>query len=201
MKRRRRKHQHNERIAPARNATDSVKVAEETTATLGTDENFTAGNKEYAELKSLVAWKLTEDKQPFSRDREMFVGVLGGSMIVIAVILGFYVFALFVLLVAGFLIYRGRQKPEILSFNLTDGGIFLGEDFVLLEKIRGYNIIDDPGERARLIVDLQRYIDLKEVVPIYDVDIARIEKAFESIKVRKNEELRLSTLTRLASFF
>ena len=159
------------------------------------------GRKKEEPIVSLVSWELLEEKQPFSRDREIFLGVLGGAITLISIMFSSYFFALFTVVVVGFLIYRGRQKPRKLTFEITSVGVRLDEDFIPLETIDEYNIIDEPGERARLIFSLERYVLLKEVIPIYDVDIDRIEDAFDELGIEKNEELDRSKLLQLISLF
>ena len=67
--------------------------------------------------------------------------------------------------------------------------MFLENDFLSLEEIQGFNIIDDPGVRARLILRINKIIDVNEIVPIYDVNIQEIERAMEELNIERNEEL------------
>ena len=89
------------------------------------------------------------------------------------------------------------QRHQELLFNITEIGVFLENDFLILEEIQSFNIIDDPGARARLLLRVEKIITMNEIVPIYDVDIQEIEDAFKELNIQKDETLEPGILDHL----
>ena len=75
----------------------------------------------------------------------------------------------------------------------------MDDDFVETEYIKGFNIIDDPGERARLIVKIEKIININEIIPIYDTNIQDIESALTKLEIPKEEALEPTPLDQLAT--
>ena len=146
----------------------------------------------------LVRWQLLEETEAYSRDKVIFTVLVGAAAAVFAVIAETYVFAALLLFATAFFVYVGRQGPRTLSFAVTDIGVFLENDFLSLEEIQGFNIIDDPGVRARLILRINKIIDVNEIVPIYDVNIQEIERAMEELNIERNEELEPNIFDKIA---
>ena len=149
--------------------------------------------------ESLVRWRLTEEKKEYSRDRELVFILIGLAGVIIAVLLTSYIFAALLLLATIVFIHANRQKPKNLNFNITTIGIFLENDFLPTEEIKSFNIIDDPGERARLVLKIEKIVQVNEVVPIYDVNIRQIEDALNKLNIPKQEDLELSLLDRVTT--
>ena len=151
------------------------------------------------DVESLVRWEFTEEKKKHSRDRELLVIVLGLASAVLAVMAKTYVFALLLVLATLTLVHIHRKKPRKLMFNITEVGLFLDDDFVDLAHIKGFNIIDDPGETARLILKIERIIHINEIIPIYDVRIEDISGALMRLGIPKEEALEPTLLDYLTS--
>ena len=97
-------------------------------------------------------------------------------------------------------VYIGRQKPKTLLFDITTAGVFLENDFLPKENICSFNIIDDPGERARLLLRVRKGIEVNEIIPVYDTAMERIESALKEINIPKDETLERSFLDYIALF-
>ena len=148
---------------------------------------------------SLISWYILEEKKEHSKDKKMLVALVGTGAAVLAVIAETYIFAFLLLIAAAVFItiMRKKQKEELL-FDITTVGVFLDDDFLPAEKIREFNIIDDPGERARLILHMENFIHINEIVPIYDVHMAEIETVMEKMDIPKNETLKPDIFDRIA---
>lgn len=147
--------------------------------------------------KSLIEWRLLEEKKEYSRDKELLIALIGAASVTLTIMAETYVFSALLVIATGMFIYLGRQEPKTRLFSITEEGIFLDNDFIEREEIKEYNIIDDPGERARLILRIKKVIDMNEIIPIYDVDMTRIEKILKTLGVRKDEDLVPNALDRL----
>ena len=106
-------------------------------------------------------------------------------------------FAALLIIATGVFIYIGRQQAKTLMFSITDIGLFLADDFLRLDEIQGFNIIDDPGARARLILRLDKTMRVNEIIPIYDMHIADIEEALEGLGIQRDETLEPNLLDQI----
>ncbi len=149
------------------------------------------------DIQALVQWQLLEEKGVYSRDKELLIILIGAGAAILAVITETYIFALLVGIATGMFVYIGRQNPKKHLFTIADIGVFLDDDFLSFEEIHGFNIIDDPGARARLILKIQKIIYINEIVPIYDVQIDKIEHALKEMNIPKDETLRPNLLDRI----
>ena len=163
-------------------------------------QNRTTGRENRKEEKTLIRWKLTEEKQAYSGDREMTVVLILLAGAVVAVMVKTYIFAALLVMATGLFIYINRQKVKRLTFKITETGVFLENDFLKKEDIRSFNIIDDPGERARLILKIEKVICINEIIPIYDINIGDIERVMEKLEIPKEETLEPNFLDRIATY-
>ena len=139
---------------------------------------------------SLISWRIPGEIKNRSGDREMLIALIGAGGTILAIIAETYIFALLLLVASAAFICIMRKARREMLFDITTVGIFLDDDFLPAEKILAYNIIDDPGERARLLVHMEKFIHLNEIIPIYDVHMAEIERAMGKLNIERNEELK-----------
>ena len=140
-------------------------------------------------IESLVKWQFTEEKKTYTKDKELLIIIIGIGVVLLAIITRNYIFGTLLALATVTIIGTIRKKPKHLLFNITPIGIFMDDDFVETDRIKGFNIIDDPGDRARLILKIERVVNINEIIPIYDVNIQDIEHALTHLEVPKEEEL------------
>ena len=150
-------------------------------------------------LESLVQWKFTEEQKGRSADKELFIAVIGIAAAVLAIMAKTYIFSVLLLLATATLVFMNRKGSKEMLFNITNIGLFLDDDFVELAYVKGFNIIDDPGECARLILKVEKVVHINEIIPIYDVHIDDIERALTQLEVPKEETLKPTILDYLAS--
>lgn len=146
-------------------------------------------NEEKREPKILLQWNLKEEKPEYYRDKIILVSIVGGVGALIAILLQTYIFALLLIVATMFFIYNGKKPAKTLSFKITDVGIFLNEDFINIKEMDSFNIIDTPGARAQLIVQVKKLITMNEIIPIYDIQINDVERVLESLKIKKNSDI------------
>ncbi|MDE0243263.1 MAG: hypothetical protein OYG31_00925 [Candidatus Kaiserbacteria bacterium] len=151
-------------------------------------------------IQTHATWEFLEEKGTASKDKELLIGLLGITVIVIAILLNMYIFGALVAMATSMFLYIGRQQPKNLTFSITNIGLFMNNDFIPKEKISSYNIIDIPGDRARLIVQTEKIISMNEILPIYDVTMEHIEKAFRRINIKKNTSIEPNIIDIIASF-
>ena len=148
-------------------------------------------------VKPYVQWHLLEEKRRYSKDREILIGLIGLTAIILTSIFENYTFAALLFVATSVFILLGRQKPKKMTFKITERGILLDDDFIPIEEIKSFNIIDDPGVRARLILKIEKIVVIKEVVPIYDVNIQKIEAVLKRLNIEKEEVLQIGALEKM----
>ena len=151
------------------------------------------------EVSTLVQWRLLEEKTKYTKEKELLVGLIGIAAAIVAAIFQNYTFAGLLFVATAIFILLGRQQPKEMLFKITDVGITMDDDIIPLEEIKSFNIIDDPGARARLIVKIEKILETKEIVPIYDVQIQKIEKVLESLHIKREKELQPGMIEKIAT--
>ena len=150
-----------------------------------------------SKIKDILAWEILEEKTEYYRDKILLLGIIGITAAILAFIFESYIFALFCLLAPSTFVYLGSRKPLKLSFKITSIGLFLEDGFIPVEKILAYNIVDDPGERARLLIRLKSLLPVNEVIPIYDVQITQIHVALRELRINQDENIGLKFFEKL----
>ncbi len=140
-------------------------------------------------MESLVKWQFTEEKKTYTKDKELLIIIVGIGAILLAIIIKNYIFGALLALATVTIVGTIRKEPRHMLFNITPIGLFMDDDFVETDRIKGFNIIDDPGNRARLILKIERVVNINEIIPIYDVNIQDIEHALTKLEVPKEEDL------------
>ena len=159
-----------------------------------TKNKTVAGN-----IESLIKWQFTEEKKVYTKDKELLVIIIGIGAIALTIIIENYIFGALLTLATITLIRIVRKKPKHLLFNITPIGMFMDDDFIETKCIKGFNIIDDPGSRARLILKIEKIVHINEIIPIYDVHIQDIEHALQKLKIPKEETLEPTAIDRLTT--
>ena len=160
----------------------------------------TSGEKTIAgNIESLVKWQFTEEKKAHSKDKEMLIIIVGIGAVLLTIIAKDYIFGALLILATMALINIARKKPRHLLFNITPIGLFMDDEFVETKCIKGFNIIDDDGEQARLILKIEKIININEIIPIYDVHIQDIEHALTKLEIPKEEALEPSPMDHISA--
>ena len=149
------------------------------------------------ENTTLVSWDMIEEKTEYYKDKIILLMLVGITASIFAFIFESYVFSLFCIIAPITLIYIGKRDPLKLHFRITDEGLYLENDFIPVEKIEEYNIIDDPGERARLILRINNFISVNQVIPIYDVQMNQIHQSMERLEIEIDEEIGMGFIEKL----
>ena len=150
-------------------------------------------------IESLIKWKFTEEKKMYTRDKELLIIIIGIGAIALTIIAKTYIFGALLTLATITLISVIRKKPKSMLFNITPIGMFMDNDFIETKCIKRFNIIDDPGNRARLILKVEKIININEIIPIYDVHIQDIERALMKLEIPREETLEPTALDRLTT--
>ena len=149
---------------------------------------------------SLIEWRFLEKKEVYSYDKVLLVLLLGLAASILSILVKTYILSALFFIATLILIWSGRRPQKKRVFAITSEGFFLDDDFLSLEEVQNFNIIDIPGERAHLILRVRRIVFVNEVVPIYDVDIEKIRSTLKKLGIIEDEDLEPGPLERLVSF-
>ena len=150
-------------------------------------------------MESLVQWHFTEEKKERSKDKEMLIIIIGIASAALAAIAKTYIFSVMLLLATLTLVATHRKKAKKMLFNITNIGIFMDDDFVEIKQIKGFNIIDDPGDCARLILKVEKIVCMNEIVPIYDTNIEEIKNALIQMDIQEEADLKPTPMDHIAA--
>ena len=149
---------------------------------------------------SLVRWNLSEEKVPYSRDKKLLIVLIGFGGAVLAIFANSFIFAVLLVIASVVFVLLGKRESQTLTFAITDIGFFLDDDFLPLDEVHSFNIIDVPGARAQLLLRSQKIIYINEIVPIYDVDIEKIQQTLKQLNIPEDETLEPDVFDWIASF-
>ena len=174
-------------------------MKQQTTTTKTGRTEKTEDTKKNENMESLIKWQFTEEKKVYTRDKELLIMIIGIGAILLTVIVKNYIFGTLLILATITLINTVRKKPKRLLFNITPIGMFMDDDFIETKHIKGFNIIDDPGSHARLILKVEKVVHINEIIPIHDVHIQDIEYALKKLEVPKEETLEPTIMDRFTA--
>ncbi len=146
-----------------------------------------------------ITWQIYEEKVAYSRDRETILFVVTITAFVLALLFKFYIFSVFILIAGFTVIYSGRKAAREFDFELDQEKFRSNDTEYLYKEIVAFRVIDDPGDRARLIFRLNSIVGTV-AIPIFDKDIERIKTLLKEKGVDEDDDLDFSFLDRLATY-
>ena len=152
-------------------------------------------------MEDKITWTITRDRIKYSKEREKYFFIVGLAFAVVSIVLANFTFTLLILVVTLLLIRIMRMPAEIYKIEINEEGILAENTIIPFKNISGFNIIDVPGERARLIIETNKELDPTKTITIYDRDMEKIEEALLGENIEKKEELELTLLDTLTRYF
>lgn len=115
---------------------------------------------------NLISWETLEYKDK-DRSVDWFwaVGIITLAIIIISVIQGNYLFAIFIFLAVGFLMFYVIRKPEVILCEVNERGILIDNVMYLYSEIENFWIKEKRGDDLLLIKTR------KQVAPIVSIGI------------------------------
>lgn len=142
----------------------------------------------------LISWE-TWEYPPYDRTKWWYViaGIVGGSLILYAVLSANYLFAIIVLMMGVIILVNTLRHPERITVYITNLGVVVGTDFYPYKEIKDFSIIFDPPDVKILYVDFNSMWRPLIAVPLEVVNPnllrdAILPYAFENLE-RENEHL------------
>lgn len=118
-------------------------------------------------------------------------GLLGGLLIIYAIVAENFLFALIIVMVGIIIFLYEAKEPLVVKFKITEDGLELGENFFMWKEIKNFWVIYEPPKIKNLYVDFKNIFRPRISVPLIGQSPIKIrEKLLEYIDedIEKEEE-------------
>lgn len=142
------------------------------------------------ENKKDLEWSaLDYEHKTRSVDWYWAVGIIAVCGSIAAIILKDPLFAIFIILAAGILIYFSFRPPEMISYKITRSGLFVDKKLYANEHMKSFWITQPPHPKKLLVTIDKSFIPML-VIPIDHINEDEIIKIFveKNIEEKKTEE-------------
>lgn len=113
-----------------------------------------------------LSWSAPEyTHRPKSIDFLWGVSLLGLTGTIISIVLGNYIFAVFIVLSSVMLVIFATRHPHEVNFEINNAGIVFGEENHPFKNIKGF-VIRDASPYLKLIIETNKYF-----LPIYTLPL------------------------------
>jgi len=130
----------------------------------------------------------------------ILLGIISATLIIIALLMKNFLFAL-IIFMAAFLIYvQGLKHPRKIKFTISEEGLTIDEKTFHYSELKSFWIFEEPGIRI-LSVITKKLIQPQLSIPLEDQSPEIIRKALiRFIPERKQEETLTDIITRKLKF-
>jgi len=128
--------------------------------------------KEGVNIGKIVYQWTVKEYEEHVRDRRWYwlMGIIGGALVIYAIIAANYLFALVIVLFAIILFMHDMVAPIEVPFVLTETGMVLGKKYYRFSELKTFWIIYNPPEIKNLYFSLDSFVKHRLQVPLLDVD-------------------------------
>lgn len=128
--------------------------------------------KEGVNIGKIVYQWTVKEYEEHDRDRRWYwlMGIIGGALVLYAIIATNYLFALVIVLFAIILFMHDMVAPIEVPFVLTETGMVLGKKYYRFSELKTFWIIYNPPEIKNLYFSLDSFVKHRLQVPLLDVD-------------------------------
>lgn len=147
---------------------------------------------------SKISWKAPEyefhEKSP-----QWFwaLGIIVLALILAAVILSNFLFAVLAVLSGFTIAVYGARKPHITSFSMDGRGIHAGNKLYDYESLKHFWVHYEPPHRKELLLELKKTFSPRVAIMISDIDPEKLRNyLLQYLKEKKIEEPMIVTLSR-----
>ncbi|MBU1178865.1 hypothetical protein KKB69_00790 [Patescibacteria group bacterium] len=132
------------------------------------------------------------------KNNEWFWYVASGALIIVilAIFLSNFLFAVLAIIAALVIILTGARKPRKIKFSVGTKGIKAGEKFYPYKELGSFWIHYDPPLKKELIIKFSKKLSQHAKIPLGNADPGRIRNFL--IKILKEEEHEESLTEKLA---
>ncbi|MFA6427777.1 MAG: hypothetical protein WCW16_05070 [Candidatus Magasanikbacteria bacterium] len=140
----------------------------------------------------LHEWSIPEYEQ-YQRNKAWYIimFVLGGSMVLYAILSNNFLFALIIILFAIILFLQSHQQPIVIPFKITEMGVVVNNRFYSYIELDSFYLFYNPPDVKTLFIETRNVSRPKLRVPLMDMDPNEIRatlKEFLEEDLEKEEE-------------
>jgi uncharacterized membrane protein YobD (UPF0266 family) len=107
-------------------------------------------------------------------DWYLAVGIISVAIIISAILVANYIFALLVALATVTLMMFASRGPRMVDIEVNHSGITFGEFFYPYESLKSYDIEELP--ELRILIKTQRFLMPVVIIPAHDANIGKIDE-------------------------
>ena len=148
----------------------------------------------------VVTWCVREEKGRHSYDTEYILGGIGFFFIVLAILYKNFTVLPIIFIGVLIVIVSLRRPARCITYSLSPKGFSVDDTEQRWERIKEYNIIDDPGIKGRLLLKTES-VSGTVMCPVYDDDMETIEGVLRQHHIKKNEHLLPTFVDHIARMF
>lgn len=120
-------------------------------------------------MASKLSWKVYDRiEQQHSPDWYWAVGIIAFSLMVTSILLDNILFAILIVLSTIVLFLRTLQKPQLISYELTNRGIWINKEFTSFVSFDSFWVTEE--EPAKLIIKSKGLLTPLLIIPLDTVD-------------------------------
>ncbi|MEK7599394.1 MAG: hypothetical protein AAB474_03030 [Patescibacteria group bacterium] len=153
-----------------------------------------AGNEPETERKkempALISWSAPEyDYRTKSKEWYWAIGILSAALVIMAVLMKNFLFAIFIVLAGFTTALYGAKRPAIAKFTVSGSGIQIADRFYPYESLKSFWINYDPPQKKEISVISKKMFMPRLTLPIGETDPNELQKILaRTLKEEKIEE-------------
>ncbi len=127
--------------------------------------------------KKLISWNFPEFiKYERSRGWYVIALIIGGLLLLYAVVTVNFLFALIVIIVAVILFLKTSEEANNIEFTIYEAGIKVGEKFYEYKELKNFYLIYEPPEVKSLYLDFQSSLRPRLQIPLEDKNPVKVRE-------------------------
>jgi hypothetical protein len=154
--------------------------------------------------KTILSWEALEyPKHERSLWWYIAAGILGGLLLIYALITASFPFAVVILMIGVILLLSHMREPARMPVHITTNGMIMGNHFHPYKELKDFSIVYDPPRAKILYVDFQSLWQPLISLPLEDEDPNKVREAlvpFLLENLRRDEESLTDTIARVYKF-
>lgn len=146
--------------------------------------------KEDVNVGNIVYEWAVKEYNKHERDRRWYVvmGLIAAALVIYAVLVANYLFALIIILFAIILYLHDLQEPLEVYFAITETGIILGKKFYRFSELENFWIIYSPPDVQNLYFTLGGVIKHRLQIPLLNYDPQPIREYLSQFVLEDTEQ-------------
>ncbi|MCH7883114.1 hypothetical protein IIA95_01720 [Patescibacteria group bacterium] len=150
----------------------------------------------------LLSWSAPEyEYTAKSREWYWVVGILATAFVVVAILIGNFLFAIFIILTGFTIALYGARRPKVVAFALTHRGIQIADRLYPYDTLKSFWIRYDPPRKKEIDITSKKIIMPRLTIPLADTDPNEARNILiRSLKEEETEESLSEAIAKYLGF-